>query len=259
MKGFAFTAALFMLVLTVAVPVNADVNELMRTGDEHYVNRNEGYSGSTLAPGPIAKAVAAYDQVLAEDPDSVEAAWKLMRALYFQGTFVDMEKETAKAIFKRGTEVGEHALTLAPDSVQVHFWLAVHWGRFGELYGILASAREGVAEKIRDHAQKVIDLDPSYDMAGGYRILGRLHQQAPWVVFWASDEEGLRLLEKANQIDPVFVLNRLYYAEALKDCKQKEKAINLLKDLLDDPIDPADAVTWESARKDAARDLKEWR
>ena len=79
------------------------------------------------------------------------------------------------------------------------------------------------------------------------------------MVFWASNEEGLRLLQKANQIDPVFALNKLYYAEILRECKQKDKAIAVLEDLLDDPIDPADAVTWESAREDAAHHLEEWR
>ena len=259
MKRIAIAAALFMLALATAVPAVADMSDLIRTGDEHYVNKNDGHAGSTLAPGPIAKAIASYEQALAEGPNSVEAAWKLMRALYFQGTYADMEKDTAKAIFKRGTDLGERALAIAPDSVHVHFWLAVHWGRFGELFGIIASAKEGVAEKIRDHAQKVIDLDPSYEMGGGYRVLGRLHQQAPWVVFWASDEEGLRLLEKANQIDPVFVLNKLYYAEVLENCKQKDKAITVLEDLLDDPIDPSDAVTWVDARESAAHDLEEWR
>jgi len=262
MKRIAIAAALFTLALTAALPAAADMNNLIRIGDEHYVNRNEGHAGSTLAPGPIAKAIAAYEQALAEDPNSVEASWKLMRALYFQGTYGNLDDEGKKEIFRRCTDLGEAAVTREPDSIDVNFWLAVCWGRFGEVYGKMKAAREGVAEKIRDRAQKVIDLDPVYETAGGYRVLGRLHHQSPRIPFllsWPSNKEALKLLEKAVANEPAHPISKVFYAEILWDVKEKAKAIAVLEDLLDDPVDPTDAVTWEGAREDAIHDLEEWR
>lgn len=262
MKRVAFAIALFTLALAAALPTAADMEDLIRTGDEHYVNRNEGHVGSTLAPGPIAKAIASYEQALAEYPASVEASWKLMRALYFQGTYTDLDDERKKEIFRRCTDLGEGAIAREPDSIDVNFWLAVCWGRFGEVYGKMKAAREGVAEKIRDRAQKVIDLDPAYETAGGYRVLGRLHHQSPRIpllLSWPSNKVAKKLLEKAVANEPVHPLSKVFYAEVLRDEKEKAKAITVLEDLLDDPVDAADAVTWEDARESALHDLEEWR
>ena len=59
-------------------------NPLVKEGDRWYSRRQEGRNGSRAANGPIAQAIAKYEEA-ARAPDQLEARWKLARALYFKG------------------------------------------------------------------------------------------------------------------------------------------------------------------------------
>jgi hypothetical protein len=57
------------------------------------------------------------------------------------------------------------------------------WGEWALSTGKFEAARTGAAEKIRDYALTVIGVDPEFEEGGGYRIVGRLNDQAPWIPF----------------------------------------------------------------------------
>jgi tetratricopeptide (TPR) repeat protein len=216
----------------------ADVETSLVAGDDAWSRRAEGAEGDRAAPGPIAEAIAAYEAALATDPRNLEALWKLERALHFQGTFTSMSDAERERVWERGTELAERSLEILhggqgwedrePAAIAatisdrglgaaVHFFAAVHWGLWGETKGAMAAVRQGIAKRIRDHALIAIALDEAFERGAPRRFLGRLHAVAPRVPLftgWVNRDEAIAQLERAVEIAPADLTNRLYLAEA---------------------------------------------
>ena len=235
-------ASLLLIAISIASASAAPASDVVRpsidAGDRAWSRRAEGAEGDRAAPGPIADAIAAYEAALAADPRSLEALWKLERALHFQGEFTALSAADRERVWERGTELAERSLAVLhgdggwedrePATVAatvadptlgaaVHFWAAVHWGLWGETKGSMAAVHKGIAKRIRDHALIAIALDETFERGGPRRLLGRLHAVAPRVPLftgWVSRTEGIEHLERAVAIAPEDLANRLYLAEA---------------------------------------------
>ena len=233
--------------------------------DDFYRQRGTGFNKETLLAdnNNIDKAIALYKKAIETTSGSQkqEAIWKLLRAYYFKGYFATRDSETKKKIYDLGKDIGSVGLKEFSESVGIHLWVAIIWGVWGEEYGILQAAIKGVAKKIRYHCEKVIDLDEYFDESAGYRIFGRLHYKAPKIPFilgWPSNDEAVKLLEKAHRIAPQNLFTKLYLAEALYKKGQKERAIGLMKQILKtDRI--VEGVAEDAVIKDeVATTLKKW-
>lgn len=241
-----FFAALLASWVIAAFAVHAEsVEEAIARGDAAWERRAEGAREGRAAKMPIDAAVAAYEAALVLAPESLEARWKLMRALYFEGDYNADGREARRVIFDHGRQVGEAVFDhlaeqvggreafdqltpetarerfgATPEVARVYFWSAVHWGLWGEAFGKIAAARQGVVGKLRDFSAIVIALDPRYEDAGGHRILGRLHSEAPQIPFitgWVSRETAIAELRRAVELAPSEPFNVFYLAEALLD------------------------------------------
>jgi len=279
--GAALLALLALLPAARAGASAADATAAIARGDAAWERRGEGHVGGRAAAGPIGEAVAAYDEAAQSDPQSLEARWKLMRALYFQGEYVAASDDEKKAVFGRGREVGEAALDLLaqplggrakldrmkppeiatalaqrPEALPIYFWSAVNWGLWGEAFGKFAAARQGVAGKIRDDCAVVLRLDERYERAGGHRVLGRLHARAPSIPFftgWIDRDTAIAELRKARELAPEEPLNTLYLAEALLEYRPQSRAEAqaLLRELVSQPGEPDRPVEWAKAQEQA--------
>ena len=200
--------------------VNFDVENLL--ADTSYINR----------------AIDLYTHVLENNPDQsnkTEALWKLLQAFYFKGQFGTADKDAKKEIYSRGIDIGEKYVELLPESVEVYSWLGIMWARWAEVYGVFAAARKGVANKVKYYGEKTLEMDPDYLGAGAYRLLGMLHSSVPkipLILTWPSKELGLEYLEKAHEIAPDNLYNKMYLAEVLYDHKQYDRAETLLKEII---------------------------
>jgi tetratricopeptide (TPR) repeat protein len=245
-----------------------DLGNAIERGDTAWERRAEGHRQAAAAPGPINEAIAAYEEALAQAPTDLEARWKLMRALFFQGEHVVSGREACLRVFERGRQLGEHGISqlsagaggrkrflelsaaelrAAVDEptlgAEVLFWSAVHTGLWGRTRGKLASAREGVASKIHDYASASIALDDTIENGGGHRILGRLHTEAPRIPFitgWIDRETAVSELEICFAMAPDDLTTRLYLGEALIEFvpKRRQEGLALLRDLIERDPDP---------------------
>ena len=240
--------------------VENPVADALAEADALYALRAEGAKDGRAAADPIAKAVAAYEEAFAEAPENLEIAWKLLRAIHYQGDYATDGREAKQAIFERGREVMEATLEhLAervggresldelpadqfaehfsePEVARIYFWGAVNWGLWGEVFSKMKAARQGVAKRLRDYAEIVIALDPGYEDAGGHRLLGRLHTEAPKIPFvtgWINRDTALSSLREAVEIGPEDPYNRFYLADALIkfDKKAHAEALEILRQL----------------------------
>lgn len=245
--------------------------------------------GARASSREILLAIIGYETA-AESPENVQARWKLARALYFRGSYTGLDAEARRAVFERARvvseqaigilarrasrksgrkfedlSIGERASAVADDSdaAPTFFWAAVSWGEWALSVGKTSAAKTGAAEKIRDYALIVIALDPRFEEGGGYRILGRLHDQTPWIPFltgWVSRREALRNLKLAMEIDPRNFVNRRFLAEALAkgSAAERAEALRLARDLVADAPSPGHLVEELTIQEAVRRDLTEW-
>lgn len=258
--------------------------------DAAWSRRAEGAVGGAASEGAVAPIVAAGRGAVAANPSSLSARWRLMRSLYFQGEHATTSSDAKKDVFDGGKRLGEETLDLIrkqagasagkdlskatpvelvpfvkgrPDVLPCFLWASVNWGKWALVFGKTAAARQGAAAKIRDYATAVIQLDPSFDEAGGYRVLGRLHHQTPSIPFvtgWASRTEALKNLRLAVEVAPRNFVNRLYYAEALWDYEKERRAEarRMLEALVADAPTAALPVEDGRAQEDARALLAAW-
>ena len=189
---------------------------------------------------------------MAAEPDSLLARARLIRALFFRASFCGASAEERKPFLEEAKVVGDEgmrrldarvgtvsgaarleALKRVPDAAAIHFWTAVGWGEWAVTHGKFAAARQGAAGKIRDLGQMVVDLDPALEQGGGYRILGRLHDQSPKILFitgWVSHDKAIAYLRQALALGPQNTVNQVFLAEAIlnHDRDHREEARALL-------------------------------
>jgi hypothetical protein len=289
-----FAAALLAATQQKSEPPDAihvpDRNPLIVEADAHYGRRQEGRVGAVANPREIALAVGGYDQA-SQAPDTAEARWKLARALYFQGAYTGQDADSQRAIYEKARRVSEEAVRVlerrgkarnAPpmegrsagekaallgsdrDAAPTFFWAAVAWGQWALSSGKIQAVRTGAAEKIRDYAEILIAMDPEFEDGGGYRVLGRLHHQAPKIPIltpWVSREKAVENLRRAVAVNGRNLVSRHFLAEALADGNSAERAeaITIEEAVVADAPSPGHLVEELSIQEDARKDLTKWK
>jgi hypothetical protein len=249
------------LVALAAPPCAAEpavAGDAVARGDAAYARRGEGQEDGRAAPGPIAEAVAAYEEAVHTTPANLEAHWKLVRALFFQSEYVTTDTTSRRRILSRGVDLGRDAesrlaasigdatrfergtpdevaaaLRGNPDAAPVCFWSAVVYASWGRVVGPLFALREGLAERLRRQAEIVIALDPTYEAGGAHRLLGRIHAEVPRLPFvtpWVHRERALAELRRAFALAPDHPWNQLLLGMTLLELApaEKPKALELL-------------------------------
>lgn len=260
------------------IPRPSAANPLITEGDLHYNRRQDGRMGAVAAGREIALAIAGYDSA-AQAPDNVEARWKLARALCFKGSYTGLDEESKTAVFDKARRAGEEAIQIVErrvrnpqpfsakhdaDAVPSYYWAAVAWGQWALATGKVEAARTGAAEKVRDYATAVIGMDDAFEEGGGFRVLGRLHDQAPKIPFvteWVSHDDAIKNLRLAIKIEPRSLINRLFLAEALASgsAAEKAEAVTLAQGVAADSPSPVRLVEELKLQSDARTDLERWK
>jgi len=243
--------AILCFSIAVFLPALLLAQDSLAAGDAAWARRVEGHQGDHALPGPINEAVAAYERAVKEQPDRLEGTWKLLRALHYKGEYATSKQDGKQQVFARGKEVAEagidrlarqvggrqkldamtpaqaaKALSGTPEAKPLFLWAAVHWGLWGDVFGRLAAARQGVGDRVRRYAEILNALDERYEDAAGHRILGRLHTLAPKVPFftgWVDRDKAVAELRRAVALGPDNLDNHLFLAEALLE-HQKDKS-----------------------------------
>ncbi|HYO13031.1 MAG TPA: hypothetical protein VE685_07555 [Thermoanaerobaculia bacterium] len=269
------------LVLVLSASVLSAQTDPIAAGDAAWSRRAEGHQGARALPGPVDEAIAAYEKAVREQPDRLEGAWKLARALHYKGEYATQAREGKQKVFDRGREVAEAGLdrlarrvggrekldTLTPaqaakavaglpEAPPLLLWAAAHWGLWGDVFGRMAAARQGVGDKVRRYSEILVALDERYEDAAGHRILGRLHTLAPkipLVTGWVDRAKAIAELRRAVALGPDNLDNHLFLAEALLE-HQPEKAAEareILRRLTARPPSPALVVEQEKTLANA--------
>jgi tetratricopeptide (TPR) repeat protein len=157
------------------------------------------------------------------------------------------------------------ALKISPTNAEANCVLAIALGRIS----MNSSGKEKIkaAKEIRKHVDIAIKSDPLNYKA--WHVLGRWHfeisslnifeKAAVKLLFGSlppsSIEESIKAFEKANTLASGFVLNNFEMARAYKKDGQKQKAIAILKAMMNLPNTTEDDITIKS---DGRKLLNEW-
>jgi hypothetical protein len=216
-----------------------EVAALVSEGDAHYARRAEGARGGTADPRQADLAIESYRRALSAAGGDLAVLSRLLRALNFRGDFCGADLAARKKIFDEGRRLGQAAvdrleagvkgtagperiarLQSTPAAAGTYFWTAALWGQWALTQGTFAAARAGVAGRVRDLAETVIALDPALEEGGGYRVLGRLHDQAPRIPLltgWVSKAKAVEYLRKSYELGPRNPVTWFFLGEAILD------------------------------------------
>ena len=206
----------------------------LEKGITYYNQRLEGSVKSSAKPEPITNAINNFQYALKNASTETDAALYLLKSYYFRGKYVHKDKEKQKFDFSKGKELGEKYVKNYPDSAPFQFWYLVNLGSWSEVYGIITAAREGVAEIMKEHSEKIISLDPEYENGGGYFMLGAVHFKSPYIPFllsWPDNDDAIKYLKKAINVGEATPNQKIYLAQAMYKDGQKSYAINMLKEV----------------------------
>ncbi|MEO6588669.1 MAG: TRAP transporter TatT component family protein [Pyrinomonadaceae bacterium] len=187
-----------------------------------------------------------------------ECAWAyglLSEINYWLGEYAD-DADDKVFFFNEGVECGKEGTAIEENSLEANFWLSVNSGSYGQEKGIMQSL--SLINPIKDAAEKALKLDETYFYGGPHRVLGRLFHKAPGFPFSiGSTKKAIEHLEKAVEIGPKFLLNRLFLAEAYISNRDKTKAREQLEWILDSPVNKNHELEDEGYKIEAESLLKD--
>ncbi len=229
-------------------------------GVEYYESRAENAVGFNVKSEQINNAIEEFKKA---DPQmELAAGVYLMRCYYFKGKFIAKTDEEKKKIFNKGKDLGENLINAYPESASARYWFLVNLGSWAEVYGLLAAAKEGVANLMRDHANRIIELDSEYSNGGGYFMLGAVHFKSPYIPFilsWPDNDEAIKYLTKAYNAGLSTPSQTVYLSRALYKDKQSDRAKSMLVGLLKQPYSEKNKVEDFDQHQIAKNLLEEWK
>ena len=226
----------------------------LEQGIAAYNNRAQGSVEDRAQSEHIEKAITHFEEALKRPETEEEVAVYLLRSYYFHGKYGVTDKKGQKSVFQKGKDIGEAYIEKFPESAAILYWYLANLGSWAEVYGILAAAREGVADLMKEHSEKIIALDPDYQDGGGYFMLGAVHYKSPYIPFilsWPDNDDAVTFLTKASDTADATPSQKVYMAQALYKDKQKDRAIQILEEVAGmPPSDNEPGDDWEQIKMD---------
>ncbi|MCI0665162.1 MAG: TRAP transporter TatT component family protein [Acidobacteria bacterium] len=198
------------------------------------------------------ESLAVVEKSLVKYGSNYQFLWRASRACYFVGDHI---AETEKSrLFERGIETGRLAISLEPDAVEGHFWLAANYGGLAEQKGPFKALQ--LIKNIRAGMETVLRLNELYENGGAYLALGEMDRRLPGIIGGNLDR-AISRLEKGLSVAPNNLEIKLSLAEAYLERKRKETARRLLQEIVKSPIDhtrsKSDRNTQDKARRQLSK------
>lgn len=200
-------------------------------GVYYYQLRAEKHQELKVDSANINKAIEFFTKELRTSNDE-KATEYLLLSYYYKAAFVVRTKQDQQYNYQLGTLLGEKAISKYPKNEAILLWHIANFSKYGESLGIVSSAKNGLADKVKLNAEKLIALNPKFNDGAGYKILGVINYKVPnipLIITWPSKKVAEDYLKKALAVNPKSISNLYYYAEFLSEVKRKEEAKILLK------------------------------
>lgn len=219
-------------------------NNLFEEGINEYYKRDIGSEGLYASSVHINKAINLFEKQL-DIKETEELIIYLLKSYYFKGEYATTDSDLKKEIFDKGKILAEKYILIYPNSAKIRYWYLVNLGSWAEVYGILKAAREGVADIMKEQSEIIIDLDSEYKNGGGYFMLGAVHLKSPYIPFllsWPDKKKALEYLQLAVDTKEATLVQKKYLAHAFYKTGSKDKAIELLNEVINSEPSKSDII-----------------
>jgi tetratricopeptide (TPR) repeat protein len=166
------------------------------------------------------RAAKLYEARAADNPQSYEAhigvAQALTQAMAIRSNGnlplvdglqdSDANRKLWADLGKRSLEHARAAYAIKPQSADAAALLASSYMFWASSLGIIQSILSGAGTEYRTHAQRLVELDATYDDALGDTLLASFYLVAPWPV--GDREQALEHYERAAKLAPESVRNQ---------------------------------------------------
>lgn len=174
---------------------------------------------------------------LDKDPNCVESLVRVSKAWIRQleaetGTVLVEKKEYQKTLDecgKKALKAAERAHDLDPESSDAIGWHLVAYGYNSIAIGIVRAFLAGAATKYIELAENLVNADPDWHAAAGYRAMGRFYRESPWPK--KDVRKAVKTFRQALEVAPKRLENKLHLALALIDNGEKAEAKKLLTEV----------------------------
>ncbi|MDF1671946.1 MAG: tetratricopeptide repeat protein [Vicingaceae bacterium] len=197
--------------------------------------RAEKHEGLKVDSTNINLAISHFKDALKSKENNEEATDYLLLCYYYKAAFVVRTKDEQKKNYFIGQTLGKAAIKKYPKNKGILLWYIANMSKYGEAKGIVSSAKNGLADKIKKHTEKLMELDPKFSDGAPYRIMGVINYKVPYIplfLTWPSKKKAEEYLKKALIINSKNISNLYYYAEFLVEEKRETEAKVLLKKIL---------------------------
>jgi len=196
----------------------------------------------------LREAVAHMNRARRENAKSFDVESRLARYNYYLGRHSEDEKEREKA-FEDGKAAGKSASKMEPNKPDGYFWFGANLGEQSNRNPLAIGVRS--IDEIREAMNKVIDIQPNYEMASAYDVLGQLELGTR--LLGGKPEKAVEYLEKGVELEKFNGETRVHLAEAYlvlgKDAEAK-KQLNFVLEMKPNPAYlPEYAQQVEKAKK----------
>jgi hypothetical protein len=183
--------------------------------------------------GDAQRAAEIWASRLAAQPDDFEAAWKLARARYWLGGHDAPDRR--RALLEDGIAAARRAIAAQPQRPEGHFWLAANMGALAESHGLRAGLR--YRKPIKEALERVLRIDPGFQQGSADRALGRWYYMVPGL-FGGSKKKSEEHLRRSLTYNPHSTASLYFLAETLIALERRDEARDVLRRLIDAPLDP---------------------
>lgn len=157
----------------------------------------------------LKEAIAKLVKARRENAKNFEVEWRLSKYNYYLGRHSQDAKEQEKAL-EDGKAMGKLAMKTDPSKPDGHFWFAANIGEQSNRNPIIVGT--GSIGEIREAMNKVIEIQPNYEMASAYDVLGQLEIGS--IILGGSVEKGIEYFEKGIELEKYNGETRVHLAEA---------------------------------------------
>ena len=198
--------------------------------------------------GDLEEALSALERAEKLGADGVDLWVKQLKIIYYIAAPIQKMRSRVSPWIAKGQTLSKRVEEAAPDRVEGHYYMAVFLGFEAQNNRLRAL---DLLPRIVDEGQRAIDIDETYDDAGGLMLMGSVLIAAPaWPQGVGDPEQGVELLKRGVKVSD-YPVNRIILAKGLLEVDQVGEACEQLDKALLTPKAGRWARTWNMYRPEA--------
>jgi tetratricopeptide (TPR) repeat protein len=229
MNRFLFIACLVLAFSSIKAQSD------LQKGIDFFDKRAEKHEGLKVDSVNINKAIDSFHKALHVKADNERAYDYLLLSYYYKGAFVVRTKADQKQAYLKGKILGEEAIKKYPENKAILLWYIANFSKYGEANGIVASAKDGLADKIKMYSERLFEMDSTFADGAPHKLLGVINYKVPNIpllISWPSKKVAEYHLKKALVVNPKSISNLYFYAEFLVEVKRHAEAKVILNKVI---------------------------